>query len=133
MNNKRLSATKPSVRNCGDSGRIRTLKVVKIWSSDFFRCRDLKFGMMEPYKSKSYFLRIYFIMQISLNYILCIFRFVTFSRRKKVGINRVLGTNRVKCDKSGRWRISCGIYFLVKVKIGENISWFSKLKKNCKK
>ena len=29
------------------------------------------------------------------NKILCILRFVTFSARKKVGINRVFGTNRV--------------------------------------
>ena len=43
----------------------------------------------------------------------CILRFVTFSFLKKVLTNRVLLTNRVKCDKSGNWRISGGLNFLV--------------------
>ena len=42
----------------------------------------------------------------------CILRFVTFSFSKKVLTNRVLLTNRVKCDKSGKWGISCGLNFL---------------------
>ena len=36
-------------------------------------------------------------------------------------------------DKSGKWGISCGLNFLVKVQMVENISWFSKLTKNWKK
>ena len=55
-----------------------------------------------------------------------------FRDEKKVGINRAFWTNRVKCDKSGRWRISCGLYSLVYVQICENISWISKLKKTAK-
>ena len=38
--------------------------------------------------------------------VFCILRFLTFS------FTKILVTNRVKCDKSGKWGISCGLNFL---------------------